>query len=103
MQMVISVLSQVCTGKIRMIKSTGALMTMICKIILKGMEELLQEKPNVKCHFILWRILFKGTRFFLIQTEPSEPIRSHRATQSAQEEPVQTGGFVARTQVVHLS
>lgn len=63
MQMVIADLSQVCTGKIRMIKSTGELMSMRCKIILKGMAEMLQEKPNVKCHFILWRIPFRGTRF----------------------------------------
>lgn len=65
-----------------MIKSAGALMSMRCKIILKGMAELLQEKPNVKCHFISWRILFL-TRFFLIQTEPSETLRSHPETQRA--------------------
>lgn len=72
-------------------------MSMRCKIILKGMAELLQEKPNVKCHFILWRILFKGTRFSLIQTEPSEPLRSHAGTQSAQEQPALTHGFVGKT------
>lgn len=98
MQMVISGLSQVCTGKIRMIKSAGALMSMRCKIILKGMAELLQEKPNVKCHFISWRILFL-TRFFLIQTEPSEPLRSHRNTKSS----THTHGLVGRATFVHLS
>lgn len=79
MQRVISGLSQVCTAQIRLIKSTGALMSVRCKIILKGMAGLLQEKPNVKWHFILWRVLLKNL-FFLSHPNRRSPAASQKCT-----------------------
>lgn len=61
------------------------------------MVELLQEKPNVKCHFILWRILFKVTRFLLLQASKISHSDTKRTRGAC------TGGFRLRTQAVYFS